>query len=69
MHVLVDRIAHKLAEERGEELGCDMQKGFVQRCSVLLTGPQEGAPVCHKGRWEGALARGLVAAHLLSRMR
>ena len=26
MHDLVERIAHKLAEERGEELGCDMNK-------------------------------------------
>ena len=26
MHDLVERIAHKLAEERGEELGCDMDK-------------------------------------------
>ena len=26
MHDLVERIAQKLAEERGEELGCDMEK-------------------------------------------
>ena len=26
VHVLVDRIAHKLAEERGEELGCDKER-------------------------------------------
>ena len=26
VHILVDRIAHKLAEERGEELGCDRRR-------------------------------------------
>ena len=39
MHVLVDRIAQKMAEERGEELGCDKERvlGLCKqrtRCAV-----------------------------------
>ena len=39
VHILVDRIAHKLAEERGEELGCDKEKVlglFKQRTRCAL---------------------------------
>ena len=39
MHILVDRIAHKLAEDRGEELGCEKEKVlglFKQRTRCAL---------------------------------
>ena len=31
MHDLVDNIAHKMAEERGVELGCDKKEMLVSR--------------------------------------
>ena len=39
VHILVDRIAHKLAEDRGEELGCEKEKVlglFKQRTRCAL---------------------------------
>ena len=39
VHILVDRIAHKLTKERGEELGCDKEKVlglFKQRTRCAL---------------------------------